>query len=214
MIFHEENPTPTKLSNTLLKIQFNEQTPTTKRDTPKEVTFLLNDNPTPAKEKQSTQLSPYIHQISSTEGRGWFEGRGGYGIGDRGISLYQHSNVIVSSQHPWEDEVKNLLQELRIYIIREVQTIITNAVILQIITQIKDAINTALSPGVSKIRTLTPYDPYDDIYLITQSPMKENDIIQSTPMEVDTKPRKRKEPMTSEENFISPSATQTRQFWA
>ena len=49
-LFHEENPVPTQLSNKRLKIQFREQTPTTKRDAPKEVTFIDTEDPIPAEE--------------------------------------------------------------------------------------------------------------------------------------------------------------------
>lgn len=60
------------------KYTIQEKTPTTKRDTRKEVTFLLNDNPTPVEEKQSKLFSPYVHPILSTTGRGGFGGREGF----------------------------------------------------------------------------------------------------------------------------------------
>ena len=50
MLFHEENPVPTQLSNRRLKMKFREQTPTTKRDAPKDVTFIDNEDPIPAEE--------------------------------------------------------------------------------------------------------------------------------------------------------------------
>ena len=39
MLFHEDNPIPTNNSNKRLKMQFREQTPTSKRDAPKKSPF-------------------------------------------------------------------------------------------------------------------------------------------------------------------------------
>ena len=76
MKFHEENPTPTKLFNKHLKIQFNEYTPTTKRATTKEVPFIIDKEPTPAEKQQRIHTSPYVHSISNNTGRGGYGGRG------------------------------------------------------------------------------------------------------------------------------------------
>lgn len=64
MLFHDANPVPPKLSNKHPKIHFREQTPTTKRDAPKEVTFIDDDDPTPVETQQKFQPTPYIHPTS------------------------------------------------------------------------------------------------------------------------------------------------------
>ena len=81
IFFHEENPVPTRLSKKRLKIQFREQTPTMKRDAPKEVTFIGTDDPTPApaEEQLRLQLTPYVHQTSNHSERGGNAGRGAMG---------------------------------------------------------------------------------------------------------------------------------------
>lgn len=60
------------------KYKIQKTNPTTKRDTRKEVTFLLDDNPTPVEGKQSKLFSPYVHPILSTTGRGDFGGKEGF----------------------------------------------------------------------------------------------------------------------------------------
>ena len=65
MLFHYENSVPTNLSNKCLKMQFREQTPTTKRDAPKEVTFIDNKDPTPAEEQLRLQPTTYVHPTSN-----------------------------------------------------------------------------------------------------------------------------------------------------
>ena len=55
MNFHEDNPVPTNNSNKRLKMQFREQTPTSKRDAPKEVTFIDTVDPTPAEDQYGSQ---------------------------------------------------------------------------------------------------------------------------------------------------------------
>ena len=64
MLFHEDNPVPSNDSNKRLKMHFREQTSTSKRDAPKEVTFLDTDDPPPAEEHtrmQPTQPVSYTH---------------------------------------------------------------------------------------------------------------------------------------------------------
>ena len=54
ILFHDDNPAPTKLSNKRLKMQFREQTPTTKKDTPKEVIFLTTNTQPQQKNNQDS----------------------------------------------------------------------------------------------------------------------------------------------------------------
>ena len=66
----------------VLKMQFREQTPTTKRDAPKEVTFIDTEDPTPAEEQLRLQPNTYVHQSFNPPGRGGNTGRGA--MSDRG----------------------------------------------------------------------------------------------------------------------------------
>ena len=70
MDFHEENPVPTHHSNKRLKMKFREQTPTSKRDAPKEVTFIDNEDPTPAEDQYGKQPMPDNRKPTQKEGRG------------------------------------------------------------------------------------------------------------------------------------------------
>ena len=79
MVFNEENPVPINHSNKRLKMQFREQIPTSKRDAPKEVTFIDIDDPTPSEGQLRLQPTPYVHRISNQS-----EGRGHAGRGDMG----------------------------------------------------------------------------------------------------------------------------------
>ena len=56
-------------------MQFREQTPTSKRDTPKEVTFIDIDDPTPAEDQYGKQPTYDRRSYNQTEGRG-HTGRG------------------------------------------------------------------------------------------------------------------------------------------
>jgi len=70
MLFHEDNPVPTNNSNKHLKMQFREQTPTSKRDAPKEVTFLDTDDPPPAEEHTRMQPTQHVNRHSNpSDGR-------------------------------------------------------------------------------------------------------------------------------------------------
>ena len=82
MLSHGENPVLIKLSKKLFKIQFREQTSTTKRDAPKEVTFIDNKDPTPAEEQRRLQPTPCVHPTSNNLEGGGYTGRGA--MGDRG----------------------------------------------------------------------------------------------------------------------------------
>ena len=134
MVFHDDNLEPPKLSNKRLMMQFREQTPTTKRDTPKEVTFIDDEDPTPAEEKQRLQPAPYIHPISTNSGRVGYVGRGDMsgrgGHGGRGNSD-GHRRIIndpVPLSQQWRNEVDNLLREMRIDIMLEIKLVITTAI--------------------------------------------------------------------------------------
>ena len=70
MLFHEDNPVPSNDSNKRLKMQFREQTSTSKRDTPKEITFLDIDDPTPAEEHIRMQPPRNVNRIPNpSDGR-------------------------------------------------------------------------------------------------------------------------------------------------
>ena len=70
MLFHEDTPVPTNNSNKRLKMQLREQKPTSKRDTPKEVTFLDINGPTPAEEQIRMQPNqPVTRNSNQLEGR-------------------------------------------------------------------------------------------------------------------------------------------------
>ena len=70
---------------------------------------------------------------------------------------------------------------------------------VEIATQIKAVITTDLSTEVIETFTLSPVDIEEDHKRNIQSPTKDNDMFNTTPMEVDTDPRKRKEPTAVEE---------------
>ena len=71
MLFHEDNPVPTNNSNKCLKMQFREQTRTSKRYAPKEVTFLDIDDPPPAEEQLRLQpTTPVNRPFNQSEGKG------------------------------------------------------------------------------------------------------------------------------------------------
>ena len=67
MLFHEDNPVPSNDLNKRLKMQFREQTSTSKRDAPKEVTFLDIDNPTPAEEHIRMQPPQNVNRIPTRQ---------------------------------------------------------------------------------------------------------------------------------------------------
>ena len=69
---------------------------------------------------------------------------------------------------------------------------------MEMATQIKVVITVDLSTKVTETFTLSHIDLEEDPKPITQSPMKDNDVSNTTPMKVDTNPRKRKEPSTPE----------------
>ena len=132
MLFHDDNSVPPKLLYKHLKIQFREQTPTTKRDARKEVTFIDVVDLTPVEEQQRFQPAPYIHPTSTNSGRGGMIGRGGYG--ERGNSDGRRLIIKdpVPLPHPWRNEVDNLLRDIQIVIMREIKFVITTAITTQI----------------------------------------------------------------------------------
>ena len=75
-------------------------------------------------------------------------------------------------------------------------------------TQIKTAITAEMSTSATDILTLPPVELDEEIDLITQSPTMTNE--NSTPMEVDVNPRKRKVPNDNEDAIITNRITPTR----
>ena len=123
MLFHDDNSVPPKLLYKHLKIQFREQTPTTKRDARQKVTFIDVVDLTPVEKQQRFQPAPYIHPTSTNSGRGGYTGRGGMigrgGYGERGNS---DGRILIIKDpvplpHPWRNEVDNLLRDIQIDII-------------------------------------------------------------------------------------------------
>ena len=97
--------------------------------------------------------------------------------------------------YPWRNEVDNLLQDMRINIIREIKPVITTIITIQIseieiamVTQIKTAITSEIVAEATEILNLSPVELDEEPEKITQSPMMNNDESQSTPMEEDTDP--------------------------
>ena len=142
------------------------------------------------------------------------DGYSGRGTSNNPIIILKDQEQLL---HPWSNEVDNLLHEMRLNTMREIKTVITNAITLQISelaivmeTQIKAAITADISAEVTDTLTLLPVDLDEDIELIAQSPTIDIDVSQTTPMEVDTDPRKRKEPTTSEEPLTTVRVTPTR----
>ena len=124
MFFHEDNPVPTNNSNKHLKMQFREQTPTSKRDAPKEVTFLDTDDPPPAEEHTRMQPTQHVNRHSNPSdgrrqaGRGKTGGSGGQGgrRSDRSASILKEP---VPLPHSWRNEIDNLIRDMRIDIMKE-----------------------------------------------------------------------------------------------
>ena len=75
-------------------------------------------------------------------------------------------------------------------------------------TQIKTAITAEMSTAATDMLTLSPVELDEEIDLITQSPTMIN--TDSTPMEVDADPRKRKVPNDNEDAIITNRITPTR----
>ena len=206
MDFHEENPVPTHHSNKRLKMKFREQTPTSKRDAPKEVTFIDNEDPTPAEDQYGKQPMPDNRKPTQKEGIGQvgrddMGGRGGQGGRGYGGRSKHTSSDPVSLPNPWRNEVNTLIREMRIDIMKEIKIVITTAISSQfsenakvMANEIKTAISMELSTHTNEPMNMSPIDLAEDLEPITQTPTMNND--NSTPMEVDTDQRKRK--MTNE----------------
>ena len=85
ILFHEDKPVPSNDSNKRFEMQFREQTSTSKRDAPTEVTFLDIDDPTPVEEHIRMKPPRHVNRISNPSdgriqsGRGATEGRGRQG---------------------------------------------------------------------------------------------------------------------------------------
>ena len=163
----------------------------------------------------------YAHQASNPSERGGKSDRGAIrdrgGQGDREYS--DRRKLIlkdpVSLPHPWRNEVDNLLCEMRIEIMKEIKLVITTAISSQIskiaiamATQIKTANTDEMSTATTEMLTLSPSELDEEIDLITQLPTMTN--AESTPMEVDTDPRKRKVPNDNEDALKTNRITPTR----
>ena len=220
MIFHEDNPVPTNNSNTRLKIQFREQTPTSKRDAPKEVTFLDIDDPTPAEEHIRMQPTQHVNRHSNpSDGRSQAERGATGGRGGQGGRGYDRSTSSLKEPvplpHPWRNEVDNLIRDMRIDIMKEIELAITTAISSQIseiakamATQIKEEISIELSTTTKDNMTMSPMELEEDLDPITQSPkMNKED---STPMEEDIDQRKRKVPTDIEASTTTHRITPSR----
>ena len=70
------------------------------------MTFIIDDDPTPAKEQQRIQSSPYIDPISNNSERGGYGGRGEYGGRCRDKTSHNPFNEIFPSHHTWKYEIK------------------------------------------------------------------------------------------------------------
>ena len=220
MLFHEDNPVPSNDSNKRLKMQFREQTSTSKRDAPKEVTFLDIDDPTPAEEHIRMQTPQNVNRISnpsdgrSQAGRGAMGGRGGQG--GRGSTGSKSSLKEPVPLPPiWCNEVDNLIRDMRVDIMKEIKIAISTAILSQIseiaksmATQIKEAISTEMSTTIKDNMTMSPVELEEDLDPITQSPKMNQE--ESTPMEVDVDQRKRKVPTDIDDATITHRITPTR----
>ena len=129
------------------RINTNEQ----KRHT-KKVTFIDIDNPTPAKEQNRLQPSPYANRTSNQlegrghTGRGDMGGRGGQeGRKSRDISVSNLKDP-VQLPHPWRNEVDNLIRKMHIDMMKEIK--------LVIITVISSQISKIARAMVSEIKTV------------------------------------------------------------
>ena len=161
MDFHEENPVPTHHSNKRLKMQFSEQTPMSKRDTPKELSFIDTDDPAPAEDQYRKQPTFDTRTSNQKEGRGQ-DGRDGMGKrggqGGRGSSgrNKQTSKDPVPLPHPWRNEVNTLIREMRVDIMKEIKLVITTAISSQI-SEITKAMATEIQTAISmEMSTHTP----------------------------------------------------------
>ena len=76
--------------------------------------------------------------------------------------------------------------------------------------QIKAAITIYLSAEVTKKFTLSPVELEENPKRLFQSPMKDNDVFNTTPMEIDTNTIQINEPSASEEPVTTIKVTPTR----
>ena len=135
--FHDETPVPTNNSNKRLKMQFREQTPTSKRDAPKEVTFIDNDDPTPAEYLYGKQTITGNRNPTPKEGIGNVAGYNKGGRGEQGGNGYgagsnHATSNTVQLPNPWRNEVHSMIREMRIDIMKEIKLVITTAISSQL----------------------------------------------------------------------------------
>ena len=99
------------------------------------------------------------------------------------------------------------------------KTVITTAITSQILesviameAQTKAEITIDLSAEVTKKFTLSPVELEENPKRLSQSPMKDNNVFKTTPMEVDTDIIQINEPSASEEPVTTIKVTPTRNF--
>ena len=159
--FHEETPVPTNNSNKRLKIQFREQTPTSKRDAPKEVTFLAYEDPTPAEDHYGKQTINENRNPTPKEGLGQVAGydrggRGGQGGKGYGAGSNHATSNTVQLPNPWRNEVHSMIREMKVDIMKEIKLVITTVISSQLseiakvmASEIKTAISMELSTHIN-----------------------------------------------------------------
>ena len=119
----------------------------------------------------------------------------------------------------WRNEVNDLLWDMRLDIMCEIKIVITTTITSQIqklavpmATEIKAAIVADNFTEVTVTLTLILGEINEDLGPISQLPMVANDVSKKTSIEVDTDPRKRKDPTTSEEKLPPINVISTRLF--
>ena len=217
--FHDDTPVPTNNSNKRLKIQFREQTPTSKRDAPKEVTFIDTDEPTPAEDLYGMQTVTGNRNPTPKEGIGYVAGynkggRGGQGGNGYAAGRNHATSNTVQLPNPWRNEVHSMISEMKVDIMKEITSAISTTISTQLseiakamAAEITAALNVDLSALIKKAMNPSPIELEEEFEPITQTPTKNND--NSTPMEIEADQRKRKmntdNENSEEPNMITPA---------
>ena len=217
--FHDDTPVPTNNSNKRLKMQFREQTSTSKRDAPKEVNFIDTEDPTPAEDHYGMQTTNDNRNPKPTEGirhvAGYTRGgRGGRGGNGHGAGSNHASSNTVQLPNPWRNEVHSMIREMKADIMKEIKIVLSTTITSQLseiakamANEIKAALNIDLSKTIKDAMNTPPTELDEDFEPITQTPTQTND--NSSPMEVDADQRKRKMNNDNEEpeepNMITPA---------